>query len=494
MTVPRAPVDATPWSHRATATIRGTAQRTLRRLRDLERRTRPADPETADALHARWQELPEHVRTPGQMLGRKFTGCEGTHGVFPKCNFGCRPCYHAANANQVAIDGDHTVAEVDRQMAYLRARRGPGQYAQLIGGEVSLLPAEAHAEALQAMRRHGRIPMSFTHGDFDYDYLRRLAVRSDGTRRFDLLSFAVHIDRTMYGRRGAARPASEAELHPFRRRFVELFDRLAAEHGVRAHLAHNMTVTPVNIDEVADVVDVCHQLGYRMCSFQPAAFVGDDRRWDAPYRTLTDDDVWAEVERGVGGRLPYRALQVGDLRCNRVTWGVWSRDRYTPVLDDTDPRDLAARDVFLAALPGNLHFAARPLAAARVGRALLRRPRDLPVVAAWAARFVRRAGARVLTGDAQPTTYVMHSFMDARHVAPAWELLERGETATDPTLRATQERLQACAYQMAHPDQDRIVPACVQHSILDPQENTRLLQLLPRRRGAGATRPAHHGG
>lgn len=56
-------------------------------------------------------------------------------------------------------------------MAYLRARRGPGQYAQLIGGEVSLLPAESHAEALEVMRRYQRMPMSFTHGDFDYDYL-----------------------------------------------------------------------------------------------------------------------------------------------------------------------------------------------------------------------------------------------------------------------------------------------------------------------------------
>jgi hypothetical protein len=73
----------------------------------------------------------------------------------------------------------------------------------------------------------------------------------------------------------------------------------------------------------------------------------------------------------------------------------------------------------------------------------------------------------------------MHSFMDARDVAGAWELLERGETATDPALRATQERLQACAYGMAQPDDNRIVPACVQHSILDPQENTRLLRLLP---------------
>jgi len=44
------------------------------------------------------------------------------------------------------------------------------RYAQLIGGEVSLLPAEAHAEALAVMRRYGRMPMSFSHGDFDYEY------------------------------------------------------------------------------------------------------------------------------------------------------------------------------------------------------------------------------------------------------------------------------------------------------------------------------------
>ena len=32
---------------------------------------------------------------------------------------------------------------------------------------------------------------------------------------------------------------------------------------------------------------------------------------------------------------------------------------------------------------------------------------------------------------------------------------------------------------MAHPDEDRVVPACVQHSVLDPQENARLIRLLP---------------
>ena len=52
-------------------------------------------------------------------------------------------------------------------------------------------------------------------------------------------------------------------------------------------------------------------------------------------------------------------------------------------------------------------------------------------------------------------TYVMHSFMDARHVRPAWEALERGEVSEDPRVRETQERLQACSYAMAHPEDGR---------------------------------------
>ncbi len=32
---------------------------------------------------------------------------------------------------------------------------------------------------------------------------------------------------------------------------------------------------------------------------------------------------------------------------------------------------------------------------------------------------------------------------------------------------------------MAHPEQGRTVPACVQHGILDPAESLDLLELLP---------------
>src|SRR6266511_1862358 len=102
------------------------------RLRRLELATRPVHPDTRAALERRWGEMPAAVRTPGQLLGRRTPGCEGTHGVFPRCNLACTPCYHARDANRVRTDGAHTVDEIERQMAYLRAVRGAGQHAQLI--------------------------------------------------------------------------------------------------------------------------------------------------------------------------------------------------------------------------------------------------------------------------------------------------------------------------------------------------------------------------
>jgi hypothetical protein len=57
--------------------------------------------------------------------------------------------------------------------------------------------------------------------------------------------------------------------------------------------------------------------------------------------------------------------------------------------------------------------------------------------------------------------------------------MRRGETSTEPRIRETQERLSACNYAMAHPEDGTLVPACVQHGVLDPGENAQLRKLLP---------------
>ncbi|MGI8427799.1 MAG: hypothetical protein ACR2OB_00495 [Solirubrobacteraceae bacterium] len=71
-------------------------------LRALAAATRPVAAEIEDALRRRWSELPEPVRTPAQLLGRRSPGCEGTHGVFPRCNLACtRAC--PASSRWIAV-------------------------------------------------------------------------------------------------------------------------------------------------------------------------------------------------------------------------------------------------------------------------------------------------------------------------------------------------------------------------------------------------------
>ncbi|MDD2857172.1 MAG: hypothetical protein PHU75_00700 [Candidatus Nanopelagicales bacterium] len=367
-------------------------------------------------------------------------------------------------------------------MAYLRARRGPRGHAQLIGGEVSLLTPDDHAAVLHVMHDHGREPMSMTHGDFDYDYLQRLAVGPDGRRRFTRLSFAAHFDSLMRSRRTMPRPRTEADLHGPRRAFVQMFARLRREHGVRSFLAHNMTVTPANLAEVAEVAHAASMMGFSMLSFQPAAFVGDDRRWDGSYREITNDDLWTQIETGIGTRVPYAGLQFGDQRCNRTSFGFMIGSTWHPLIDDTSPHDLAARDTFLTNLGGiTLGGVPKWVAALRLARGVAAHPHVVPVGLRYARGLVQRAGGlgALRHGRVWPMTFVLHAFMDAADVAPAWAMLQDDQVSEDPHIRATQERLQACVYTMAHPETGMLVPACAQHAVLDADENAQLRTLLP---------------
>jgi hypothetical protein len=155
-------------------------------------------------------------------------------------------------------------------------------------------------------------------------------------------------------------------------------------------------------------------------------------------------------------------------------------DRWIPAVDDRLPRDLEARDAFFS-LAGGMDFGTpRPLLAVKLLRAATRRPRTMVPIVRWVLRLGRRAGfIAMMRHGVRPMTFVMHSFMDAADVGPAWEMLKRGETSDDPRIRETQERLSACAYEMAQPGSNELVPACVQHSVLDPRENIALHKLLP---------------
>ena len=109
-----------------------------------------------------------------------------------------------------------------------------------------------------------------------------------------------------------------------------MFERVRRQTGLRYFLAHNMTVTRANLDQVADVVTSVRHMGYSMMSFQPAARVGDPRRWGAEEQSVGIDQVWDRIERGMGQPLAWQALQFGDSRCNRSAFGVVGRRHVGP--------------------------------------------------------------------------------------------------------------------------------------------------------------------
>jgi hypothetical protein len=465
----------------------------LTHIRNWELATRPVLLESRSALDRRWAELPEHVKTPNQILGKFAVGCEGTHGVFPKCNMTCSPCYHSADANKVPIDGQHTQQNVKAQMKHLRHHRGPRAHAQLIGGEVSLLSPEDHAITLIAMREAGREPMSMTHGDFDYEYLSALALDKNGKPRFTKLSFAAHFDSLMRGRRGIVRPRYESELTPYREQFAAMFKRLKSEHGIKSYLAHNMMVTPSNLSQVAEVTTSLISTPFDMLSFQPAAYIGDERRWDANFSEISIDAVWSQIEEGVGRKLPWSAIQFGDPRCNRTMVAIQIEDSLFPLLDPENSKDLVVRDLFLKNFGGMIIGGTPPLALAiKLLRHLASHPKVIIPFLDFIIRSIQRAGGliKILQAGLKKRiafkTFVVHNFMDAADVKPAWEMMESGLTSSDPKILETQERLRSCMYTMSHPETNRLIPACVQHSVLDPGENLQLLQI----RGLGNSKPS----
>lgn len=117
------------------------------------------------------------------------------------------------------------------------------------------------------------------------------------------------------------------------------------------------------------------------------------------------------------------SLAFGRPHRNRTAFGLRVGDRRIPLLDARSATDLALHDRYLA------------------------------------------------RGEVKLLTFVVHASMDATVVGPAWEQLQSGREADNPTAREAHERLRTCVCSMAHPETGEIVPACVPRSVLARRGN-----------------------
>lgn len=407
-------------------------------LADLWHRFRhPVDPEARQSLAAIWDGIAPELQTENQMFGRHEEGCGATIGVMPRCDFACRGCYLAADANRTPA---MELEPVKAQMRALRQRLGPAGNLQLTDGEVTLRPIEEVIELLRYARAIGLIPMLMTHGD---SFRRNPGLLETLMTEGGLEEVSVHIDTTQRGRRGAAYKyaSREAELMPLRAEFAEMVRNARRATGLGLRVATTVTVTPQNIGEVADIVAwIQHNADvFRMVGFMPVADVG---RTEADIGRVDVDALWREIARGLNvepenrDRLAENQWWMGHPGCSRFVIGASVRQPARPPqylalsVNSSEPD----RQLFQAVFDrwaGATFRADRPTEAlARLAGMMFQAPGffawTLPRTAwHWLRRLDRRnplaLGWRVLTGTAQIDRLMIasHHFMSTAELATA---------------------------------------------------------------------------
>ena len=419
------------------------------------------DPEKQALLRARWESLPNELRTSNQLAGRHLTHCGFVTGA-SYCSFHCTHCYLPKNANKVPIP---SLAEMKEVIEANRRFQGPGGGLQITGGDVAdaYWRAGRQQELIEIVRhanRVGLVPMVMTHGQTlleHPDFLEALVV--DGGLR----QIAIHIDMTQAGRHGYPinRLTSEGDLHPVREAFTQLTLGVRERTGLPLELAHNCTVTERNIDSIHEIVrwfldDPRRSRIWRILSFQPEANTGRTIFSENP---VTPAMVWRKLCQGIGLELDGSAYIGGHPDCNQGTTLLVDQrgGSYLPVL----PNDSKTRTLFtevLTTLGAVSTMTTDSLLPYRVAGAFAQHPRLALRCVAHAFKLVAsgqippRFVRALLIGRAHTLNIGTHNFMHASQVANA------------PNDRVIQARLDACVFKGAVKDRAtgnwEAVPMC----------------------------------
>lgn len=318
----------------------------------------PVPREKKELMAARWETLPDTLRTSSQGFGRQATGCGATIGVMPRCDFACTGCYLGDEANRIRpLELPAVLAQLDA----LRAHLGPKGNVQITDGEVTLLPADDLIAILRHARGIGLLPMVMSHGD---SFRRRPGLLERLVLEGGLREVSIHVDNTQRGRKGYKQATSEGELMPLRAELADLVRRARKATGVRLRVATTMTIHAGNLGEVPAVISFCfaNRDVFGFISFQPVAMVG---RTDEGLEGVDVDALWNRVGEALaphgyaGGRTSL--FRYGHPDCTRMEpFAVYQRRgepaRLLPVLREGSPADREILDGYFAHGLGGLNF------------------------------------------------------------------------------------------------------------------------------------------
>lgn len=419
----------------------------------------PVSAEMKDLLSRRWQELPDHLQTDRQVLGRQLVHCGYTLGA-SYCALGCTHCYLPSNANRAPLP---SLEEMKEQIDANRRLLGASGGLQITGGDVvdaywkkgranELVEIVAYATAA------GVVPMLMTHGQVLLEnphYLDRLVVEG-GLRKL-----AVHIDTTQAGRPGFPYQdlREEADLHPLRNAFVDLLLGARRRTGVSFHGALTVTATSHNqasIDQILRwlLADPRHLDAFRMISFQTEASVGRTKTVTDPVRPA---DVWAKISSAIGIAPRRDNVLIGHPDCsNMTTLLVLFPEGRVIDLMPSDPESQAFAASFLRTFE-RIGSGDDSLGWLRRLALVARRPKFLADAARYAYRRFREEKLSPITiahklrrGEARYLSVVLHNFMDSASVI-------------EPRSTEVDHRLAACSFRGAvrRGDHWDAVPMCL---------------------------------
>ncbi|MFT5260090.1 MAG: hypothetical protein ACI9J2_000674 [Saprospiraceae bacterium] len=405
--------------------------------------TKPVSNNKRALLKQRWNELPERLKQPNQMVGRHWVQCGYTLGP-SYCSFGCSHCYLPKAANKVPLV---SLSQMKRQIEAQRKLMGEGGNLQITGDDV--VDAYFHAgrpdeliEVLQYATKLGLVPMLMTHGQVLLEqpaYFERLVLEG-GLRKL-----SIHIDITMAGRAGypIKQLSNEKLLNPLRDQFVDLVLAVRKKTSKSLVGAQTVTVVEKNIDSIGDILkwlmarpenmDVC-----RTISFQTEANIG---RTVIGGEAVTPNRVWAKVCAAIGQNLPRQHLLFGHEDCSSVA-NVLVRPSDQKVVNLSSETQLGKRflNSALHTFGGLESKSITPIKSKfqKLG-IMLRRPN----VAFWGLLYLlellitSKASigffSSLLKGEARGFNIVMHNFM-------------HGDELKQPQSENVQQRIKACAF------------------------------------------------